>query len=95
MIPFLGLEGSINTSLNFILHYAPKPCSYQGPYFVWAYGCPALYIPPIPQIGRDGLPAPSFHRVLKGLVAEWIHFTLFGMVLPTVTPKVYTFWGGL
>ena len=27
------------------------------------------------------------------LVAEWIHFTLFGIILPTVKLKVYTFWG--
>ena len=28
-----------------------------------------------------------------GLVAEWIHFTLFGIILPTIKLKVYTFWG--
>ena len=27
------------------------------------------------------------------LVAEWIHFTLFGIRLPTVKLKVYTFGG--
>ena len=27
------------------------------------------------------------------LIAEWIHFTLFGIILPTIKPKVYTFWG--
>ena len=27
------------------------------------------------------------------LVAEWIHFTLFGIILPTIKLKVYTFWG--
>ena len=27
------------------------------------------------------------------LVAEWIHFTLLGIVLPTIKLKVYTFWG--
>ena len=27
------------------------------------------------------------------LVAEWIHFTLFGIILPTIKPTVYTFWG--
>ena len=26
------------------------------------------------------------------LVAEWIDFTLFGIPLPTIKPKVYTFW---
>ena len=26
------------------------------------------------------------------LVAEWIHFTLFGLILPTIKLKVYTFW---
>ena len=28
-----------------------------------------------------------------GLVAEWIHFTLFWIMLPTIKLKVYTFWG--
>ena len=27
------------------------------------------------------------------LVAEWIHFTLFGIILPTINLKVYTSWG--
>ena len=27
------------------------------------------------------------------LVAEWIHFTLFGKILPSIKLKVYTFWG--
>ena len=27
------------------------------------------------------------------LVAEWIHFTLFGIILPTIKLKVYTFRG--
>ena len=27
------------------------------------------------------------------LVAEWIHFTLFGIISPTIELKVYTFWG--
>ena len=27
------------------------------------------------------------------LVAEWIHFTLFGIILPTIKLKVYTFLG--
>ena len=27
------------------------------------------------------------------LVAEWIHFTLFGIVVPTIKLKVYTFRG--
>ena len=26
------------------------------------------------------------------LVAEWIHFTLFGIILLTLKIKVYTFW---
>ena len=29
----------------------------------------------------------------KHLVAEWIHFTLFGIILPTLKLKVYTFGG--
>ena len=27
------------------------------------------------------------------LVAEWIHFTLFGIIFPTIKLKVYTFGG--
>ena len=27
------------------------------------------------------------------LVAEWIHFAHFGILLPTAKLKVYTFWG--
>ena len=27
------------------------------------------------------------------LVAEWIHFTLFVVILPTIKLKVYAFWG--
>ena len=30
---------------------------------------------------------------LNPLVAQWIHFTLFGIILPTINLKVYTFWG--
>ena len=26
-------------------------------------------------------------------MAEWIHFTLFGIVVPTIKPKVYTVLG--
>ena len=26
------------------------------------------------------------------LVAEWIHFTLLGIILPTIKLKVYTVW---
>ena len=29
----------------------------------------------------------------KALVAEWIHFTVFGAILPTIELKVYAFWG--
>ena len=28
---------------------------------------------------------------VPNLVAEWIHFTLFGIILPTIKLKVYTF----
>ena len=27
------------------------------------------------------------------LVAEWTHFTFFGILLPTIKLKVHTFWG--
>ena len=27
------------------------------------------------------------------LVAEWIHFTLLGIILPTIKLKLHTFWG--
>ena len=26
-------------------------------------------------------------------VSEWIRFTLFGIILPTIILQVYTFWG--
>ena len=40
---------------------------------------------------KDGL---SMHRQeVEALVAEWIHFTLFGIILPTIKLEVYTFWG--
>ena len=29
----------------------------------------------------------------KSLVAEWIHFTLFGIILPTIKLKVYNLGG--
>ena len=32
-------------------------------------------------------------RSVSILVAEWIHFTLFGPALPCPALKVYTFWG--
>ena len=36
----------------------------------------------------------KFHRApYYDLVAEWIHFTLFGIILPTIKLKVYTFGG--
>ena len=41
------------------------------------------------KFGVDGLGGLG----LKSLVAEWIHFTLFGTILPTIKRKVYTFWG--
>ena len=30
-----------------------------------------------------------FNSRLMFLVAEWIHFTLFGIILPTTKPKVF------
>ena len=45
-----------------------------------------------PQITSN---SPPFFRVAEYdffLVAEWIHFTLFGIILPTIKLKVYTFW---
>ena len=35
----------------------------------------------------------GFKRFI-GLVAEWIHFTLFGIIPPAIRLKVYTFLGG-
>ena len=35
--------------------------------------------------------ASCLHDII--LVAEWIHFTLLGIILPTIKLKVYTFWG--
>ena len=48
---------------------------------------------------RFGFRKRGYARRAKGLrsmvylVAEWIHFTLFGIILPTIKLKVYTFWG--
>ena len=44
------------------------------------------------KVGRfkDPLYKDSYFGLL---VAEWIHFTLFGIILPTVTLQVYTFGG--
>ena len=36
---------------------------------------------------RDSMASDFF------LVAEWIHFALFGIILPTLNLQVYTFWG--
>ena len=42
------------------------------------------------------IPYKPFHNIIKTLlVAEWIHFTLFGIILPTIKLKVYTILGGL
>ena len=39
----------------------------------------------------------NIHQADRGsilpLVAEWIHFTLFGIILSNIKPKVYTFGG--
>ena len=35
----------------------------------------------------------KFSISLKDVVAEWIHFTLFEIIVPTIKLKVYTFWG--
>ena len=45
--------------------------------------------------GRWGLRFGSsrFHSALLFLVAEWIHSTLFGIILPTIKLKVYTVGG--
>ena len=43
-----------------------------------------------------GLPETPFkwqEEAEISLVAEWIHFTLFWIILPTIKPKVYTLWG--
>ena len=38
-------------------------------------------------------PPGSFRDHAETLVAEWIDFTLFGIILPTIKLKVYTFGG--
>ena len=40
------------------------------------------------ELARSLCRTPNFN-----LVAEWIRFTLFGILLPTIKLKVYTFWG--
>ena len=41
----------------------------------------------------SGPPSAIVSLGIYFLVAERIHFTLFGIVLPTLKLKVYTFWG--
>ena len=49
--------------------------------------------------GADGDPSLSQNRKYNrhplrlNLVAEWIHFTLLGIIRPTLKQKVYTFGG--
>ena len=47
----------------------------------------------MPECLRPNQSAKSSFFLADFLVAEWIHFTLFGIVLPTIKLKVYTFWG--
>ena len=35
----------------------------------------------------------AFMGLQGSLGAEWIHFTLLGIILPTIELKVYIFWG--
>ena len=48
----------------------------------------------LPGLGFEGPGSGerSLSEVL-GLVAEWIHFTFFGLKVPTLKLKVYTFGG--
>ena len=44
-------------------------------------------------IGKEASSHYSLGFLSIHFVAEWIHFTLFGIILPTIKLKVYTFWG--
>ena len=35
----------------------------------------------------------GFGLAFRILVAGWMHFTLFGIIFPTIKLKVYTCWG--
>ena len=48
-------------------------------------GVPVRHLVDVNQVQDFGL------RIV--LVAEWIHFTLFGIILRTIKLKVYTFGG--
>ena len=50
-------------------------------------GCPKPEFPGSPKQQTRNLESETLI-----LVAEWIHFTLFGVILPTTKLKVYTFW---
>ena len=39
------------------------------------------------------VPGALQYKYLKDLVAEWIHFTHFWIIVPTMKLKVQTFWG--
>ena len=45
------------------------------------------------QTLNDRASGPEGAGLSGDLVAEWIHFTLLGIILPTIKLKVYTFWG--
>ena len=59
---------------------------YKGAYmgYPYLYFCLSAFLGPLYR--------PSTCR-LGVLVAEWMHFTLLGIVLPTIKLKVYTFGG--
>ena len=44
-------------------------------------------------LGLRGSYLRTFDQGFKHLVAEWIHFTLFAIILPTIKLEVYTFGG--
>ena len=45
------------------------------------------------QLAREAAREDQKPSLQRALVAEWIHFTLSGIILPTLKLKVYTFWG--
>ena len=51
--------------------------------------------PQYPGPTSAGLSSGLFSRLwgYRVLVAEWIHFTVNGIISPTIKRKVYTFWG--
>ena len=70
--------------IPFLIFKTPS-CGFQG------LGCEGLA--GVRCFGTSDGGSRASEVMILSLVAEWIHFTLFGILLPTIKLKVYTFWG--